>query len=601
MVAGDVVNTAARLQAAAPVTASSSARRPIARPSARRVPRRRAGRGEGEGASRSRCGRRSRARSRFGVDVAQRGRAQLVGRERELDVLRDALARVARERTPQLVTLVGVPGIGKSRLVYELPAVDDDPDLIFWRQGRSLPYGEGVAFWALGEIVKAQAGILETDSAEAPSEARRAVVGLVADAGEARWVEAQLRPLVGVGGARRGRRRPPGRGVRGVAALLRGTGRARPLVLVFEDLHWADDGLLDFVDDLVDWASGRAAARRRARRGPSCSSAGRAGAAASRTPPRSRSRRCPRTRRRGSSPRCSSRRCCRPRRRRRCSSARAATRSTPRSTSRMLAERGLDATATLPLPETVQGIIAARLDALSAEEKALIQDAAVVGKVFWVGALAAIGGSALRGRASAARARAQGVRAARAALLGGGRDRVRVPPRARPRRRLWPDPARAARREAPRAAEWIESLGADREDQAEMLAYHYASALEFARAAGQPWTRLPTGRESHSPRRATAPYGALASRARPASTAMPSSSGLPVSPVAGDSCSATPGRSTCRTRLSTLSPYSRRLATCSWPKMNANWPPKPSRAVAGTTGFVPIAPQRRRGKSRRPC
>src|SRR5207253_2277058 len=88
------------------------------------------------------------ARSRFGVDVAQAG-APLVGRQREVELVTGALVRAREERSPQLVTLVGVPGIGKSRLVYELSqAVDADPDLIYWRQGRSLPYGEGVTYWA---------------------------------------------------------------------------------------------------------------------------------------------------------------------------------------------------------------------------------------------------------------------------------------------------------------------------------------------------------------------------------------------------------------------------------------------------------------------
>src|SRR5919201_4472613 len=81
------------------------------------------------------------ARSRFGLDLMQGG-AAFVGRRRELDFLGDALARAREERTAQLVTLVGVPGIGKSRLVYELSVlVDAEEELIFWRQGRSLPYG----------------------------------------------------------------------------------------------------------------------------------------------------------------------------------------------------------------------------------------------------------------------------------------------------------------------------------------------------------------------------------------------------------------------------------------------------------------------------
>src|SRR4029077_18073139 len=100
----------------------------------------------------------------FGVDESQRAVASLVGRGRELDLLSSTLGRVREERSPQLVTLVGVPGIGKSRLVHELAGiVDSEQELITWRQGRSLPYGDGVTFWALAEIVKAQAGILESD------------------------------------------------------------------------------------------------------------------------------------------------------------------------------------------------------------------------------------------------------------------------------------------------------------------------------------------------------------------------------------------------------------------------------------------------------
>src|SRR5438067_1414134 len=83
--------------------------------------------------------------------------APLVGRDREVELLVAALERAVGERTPQLVTLVGVPGIGKSRLLAELfHAIERGQRLVTWRQGRSLPYGEGVSFWALGEMVKAQ-------------------------------------------------------------------------------------------------------------------------------------------------------------------------------------------------------------------------------------------------------------------------------------------------------------------------------------------------------------------------------------------------------------------------------------------------------------
>ena len=139
-------------------------------------------------------------RSRFGVEHGDTGKAPLVGRTRELALLTDALARVRSDERPQLVTVVGVPGIGKSRLVHELwQQVDDDQDLIVWRRGRSLPYGEGIAYWALGEIVKAQAGILESDDApETEAKLGAAVGALLSDRGEAAWVERHLRPLTGL-------------------------------------------------------------------------------------------------------------------------------------------------------------------------------------------------------------------------------------------------------------------------------------------------------------------------------------------------------------------------------------------------------------------
>src|SRR5439155_482552 len=256
LVAGDVVNTAARLQAAAPVngilvgeSTQLATRDAIEYREAEPV------HAKGKAAPVP-VWEALHARSSFGVDVVQDGRAPLVGRERELDLLLDAFARVRAELAPQLVTLVGVPGIGKSRLVWELfQAVERDPDLVYWRQGRCLPYGEGVAFWAVGEMVKAQAGILDTDSGEeASAKLEEAVASVTGD--EARWVAAHLRPMIGlaedtdVSEERR---------VEAFAAWRRffeGLAEQRPLVLVFEDLHWADEGLFDFVDHLVDWAGG---------------------------------------------------------------------------------------------------------------------------------------------------------------------------------------------------------------------------------------------------------------------------------------------------------------------------------------------------------
>jgi class 3 adenylate cyclase len=181
MVAGDVVNTAARLQSAAPengVLVGDQTYRATERVIEYREHEPVPAKGKAEPV---RTWEAVQARSRFGVDLARASRAPLVGRDRELALLVGLLERVKAERAPQLVTLVGVPGIGKSRLLAELfAAVERSEDLVSWRQGRSLPYGDGVSYWALGEMVKAQAGVLETDEpAEAEAKLRAAVDALV--------------------------------------------------------------------------------------------------------------------------------------------------------------------------------------------------------------------------------------------------------------------------------------------------------------------------------------------------------------------------------------------------------------------------------------
>ena len=259
MASGDVVNTAARLQSAAPVNSilvDQTTYRATERVISYREQRPIEAKGKTEPVA---VWEALEARARFGVDVRQIGRTPLVGREQELEALVGALDRARREREPQLVTLVGVPGIGKSRLVWELfQRVERGPELTRWRQGRSLPYGEGVSYWALGEMVKAQAGVLETDDAardrgEAPRSRRRAGVRTP-----------QTRTGSSATSGRSSGSRPAARRAPTVAArrsphgelFFEALAEEHPLVLVFEDLHFADDGLLDFVDHLVDWASG---------------------------------------------------------------------------------------------------------------------------------------------------------------------------------------------------------------------------------------------------------------------------------------------------------------------------------------------------------
>src|SRR5262249_21511726 len=104
------------------------------------------------------------ARARLGSDLTRTHAPPLVGRELEKPLLIGTFERAAQQKSCQLVTVVGEPGVGKSRLCMELfHYAEERAGLIRWRQGRCLPYGDGIAFWALGEIVKAECGILESD------------------------------------------------------------------------------------------------------------------------------------------------------------------------------------------------------------------------------------------------------------------------------------------------------------------------------------------------------------------------------------------------------------------------------------------------------
>jgi class 3 adenylate cyclase/tetratricopeptide (TPR) repeat protein len=483
MASGDVVNTTARLQTAAPVNGilvGETTHRATAQViTYREVPDVTA---KGKAAPVP-AWEAMEARSRLGVDVASTSRAPLVGRGNEVRVLSDALARVRRDRSSQLVTLVGVPGIGKSRLVGELfRAVDEDPtELIYWRQGRSLPYGDGVTFWALAEMVKAQAGILETDSpTEADEKLRAAIAALIPDPADAKWIEGHLRPLAGLssGTEPAGDRREEA--FTAWRRFFEALAEQSPLVLVFEDLHWADDNLLDFVEHLVDWAGsapllvvcttrpelferrpGWAGSTRNATRlslSPlSEDETAQLISSLSERPVMPVEMQQSLLARAGGNP------------------------LYAEQYVRMLAERS-DAKE-LPLPETVQGIIAARLDALSVDEKRLLQDAAVLGKVFWLGAIT----SGLDRHTAELRLhgleRKDFIRRVRRSSVADEGEYAFM--HVLVRDVAYGQIPRGQRAKKHRlAAEWIASLGRT-EDHAEMLSYHYTTALELHRATEQ--------------------------------------------------------------------------------------------------------------------
>jgi class 3 adenylate cyclase len=478
MAAGDVVNTAARLQSAAEsggILVDETTYRGTSRAIdyEAHAPVEAKGKAEAIGVWQA-----VQARSRFGVDVRQIGRTELVGRRRELDALTGALERTKQERAPQLVTLIGVPGIGKSRLVWELfRHVERGSELVRWRQGRSLPYGEGVSFWALGEMVKAEAGILETDSpAEAAAKLHEAVDARELD--EADWLERHLRPLVGLeaefelGGDRRSEAFAAWR------RYLEALAQHRPTVLVFEDLHWADEGLLDFVDHLVDWASGvpllvvatarpELLARRPAWGG------GKPNATTLSLSPLSdeeTTRLVHALLDRSVMPAEVQ------------SSLLERAEGNPLYAEefvRLLEERRGD----VALPQSVQGIIAARLDALRVEEKDVLQDAAVVGKVFWLGGLELSNGRTRWATEELLHSleRKEFVRREQRSSVAGEIEYAFR--HALVREVAYDQIPRARRAEKHRAAaRWIESLGRP-EDHAEMVAHHYLSAIELARAA----------------------------------------------------------------------------------------------------------------------
>ncbi len=430
-------------------------------------------------------------RARFGTDLTRTHDTPFIGREIDLALLKGIFDKTVAATSPQLVTVVGEPGLGKSRIVAELLGyIDAKPDLITWRQGRCLPYGEGITFWALGEILKAHAGILESDTS-AIAQTKLEVV--LPEGDERPWFRQRLLPLLGIEATSSAEREELFTAWR---RFLEHVAEQDPTVLVFEDLHWADEAMLAFLEHLADRAEGvpllivGTARPELFEQHPGYGN-GLRNATPINLAPLSQEETA------------------------RLISALLETTVIPAELQQPILDRAggnplyaeefvrlvkdkdlltkkgasweLKEGAEVPFPDSVQALISARLDTLSADTKSMLADAAVIGKVFWAGAIAQMGERDLTAVTDTLRelSRKELVRPARRSSIEGEAEYAfwHVLARDVAYGQL-PRASRASRHVA--AASWIESKAPERvEDLADVLAYHYATALELAKAAGQ--------------------------------------------------------------------------------------------------------------------
>jgi class 3 adenylate cyclase/tetratricopeptide (TPR) repeat protein len=182
--------------------------------------------------------------------------APFVGRDAQLRLLKELFHATVDERHARLLSVVGVAGVGKSRLSWEFEKYADGlAQRVWWHRGRCLAYGDGVAYWALAEMVRGRIGVSEDEDAQTVAERLRTTLAEHFDDGDERaWIEQRLRPLVGpaeqTGALDREDLFPAWR------RFFERLAEQLPVVLVFEDLHWADAGLIAFVEHLLDWSRG---------------------------------------------------------------------------------------------------------------------------------------------------------------------------------------------------------------------------------------------------------------------------------------------------------------------------------------------------------
>ncbi|MGC5051862.1 ATP-binding protein [Micromonospora sp. DT48] len=492
IVAGDVVNTASRLQSAAPPggVLVDGATHALTRDSIRydeQPPVTLRGRSAPTEVWLARSAVRRQPTDR------EPDTTPLIDREHELGMLVNALHRSLRDRRPQVVTVFGRAGIGKSRLVRELhrhtDRLVDEP--LTWRIGRCPPFGENVTFAALADIVKAEAGILDTDPAASAAQRLTAAVSELVGPTERDRVADALRPLVGLAGTPLPAEEAESAWRRFLLALA----ARRPTVLVFEDLHWADDAMLRFVELLG--AAARdvpllllcTARPELVDRDPSWAGTITGSVTITLPPLRDTGIAALYAHMFGQA-------------------AFSADLLTPlievaggnplyaHEYVRMLIEQGalrqsgrgwsLEKHLDLPMPESVHAVIANRVDLLDAKDRAVLLAAAVVGVQFWPGAVAAAVGQPVESVERALRRLEQRdfVHEQAASTMAGQPEyRFRhVLVRDVCYQRL-PRTERVARHE--RTADWLDTLSQSRDtDLAEVLAHHRWVAHEIARSLG---------------------------------------------------------------------------------------------------------------------
>ena len=168
----------------------------------------------------------------------------MVGRDRERRRLRDAFEEAIAARSCQLFTILGAPGVGKSRLVQELVA--DLPDDAAVARGRCLPYGEGITYWPVVEAVRDAAGLEDGESAE---ESMEKLAALLAGEDEAALAAQRLGEVVGLTEEQSG----ADEAFWAVRTFFEALARRQALVVVFDDIHWGEPTFLDLIDHIADW------------------------------------------------------------------------------------------------------------------------------------------------------------------------------------------------------------------------------------------------------------------------------------------------------------------------------------------------------------